>query len=56
VAGYVAEGELKLEIAGGETATIKKGQSFYEPEGKTVTAFASANGGPVRVISIFLFK
>jgi quercetin dioxygenase-like cupin family protein len=55
VAGYVAEGELKLGIAG-EMATIKKGQSFYEPEGKTVTAFASANGGPVKVICFFLFK
>jgi quercetin dioxygenase-like cupin family protein len=34
VAGYVAEGELKLGIADGETTTIKKGQSFYEPEVK----------------------
>jgi quercetin dioxygenase-like cupin family protein len=56
VAGYVAEGELRLGIAGGETATIKKGQSFYEPEGKTVTAFASASSGPVKVISFILFQ
>jgi hypothetical protein len=52
----VAEGELKLGIAGCEAAAIEKGQSFYEPEGKTVTAFASASGGPVKVISFFLFK
>jgi quercetin dioxygenase-like cupin family protein len=56
VAGYVAEGELKLGIAGGETAIIKKGQSFYEPEGKTVTAFASASGDPVKIIRFFLFR
>jgi quercetin dioxygenase-like cupin family protein len=56
VAGYVAEGELRLGIEGGETATIKKGQSFYEPEGKTITAFASASSSSVKVISFFLFK
>jgi quercetin dioxygenase-like cupin family protein len=56
VLGYVADGELKLGIAAGETAIIKKGQSFYEPEGKTITAFASANGGPVKVISFILFE
>jgi hypothetical protein len=56
VAGYIAEGELRLGIEGSETATIKKGQSFYEPEGKTITAFASASRGSVKVISFFLFK
>jgi|SRR5215469_1793389 len=56
VAGYVAEGELKLGIAGDETVIIKKGRSFYEPERKIITTFAAAGGGPVKVISFFLFK
>lgn len=56
VVGYVAEGELRLAIENGEAVTINQGQSFFEPEGKTVTTFASASAVPVKVVSFLLSK
>lgn len=56
VVGYVAEGELKLVLENGDAVTIKQGQSFFEPEGKTVTTFASSGAVPVTVISFLLSR
>lgn len=56
VVGYVTEGELSIALENGDAVIIKQGQSFFEPEGKTVTTFASSRADAVKVVSFLLFK
>ena len=55
VVGYIAEGAVLFQVEGEDPKTLKRGEAFFEPPGKTVVHFDNASSSePVKFIAFYL--